>query len=239
MEAVIPWDQDRQALILHYLPLVQKTVAKLHYNGFHFDREDLIQVGILGLMDALDKFQPTLGVPFEYYAGIRIRGTLIDALRKAGHLSKEKMAELIQFYKAKADLEQRLMRFVSDDELCEHLNLTDRAQKRLYMTMAVLPAVSLEEILYEDTSGASLQDRLASTDTLSPEEAFLKKNLNAALKKALGTLEERDQLLLQLYYVESLSFREIAEVLEVSVPRISQLHTRALLALRTALGPWR
>lgn len=241
----ITTQMDRQQLIVSHLPLVHKAVSKMHYNGIHFDREDLIQVGVLGLMDAIDRFQPQLGVPFEYYAGVRIRGTITDTLRKAGHFSKEKMAALSAFYKEKALMEQRLMRSVSDDELCDHLNLTEKEQKTIFQTMAALPAVSLEEILFDDESGSgsgsgpSLQERLVAENTPSPEEAMLKASLNAALKSALVTLEERDQLLLQLYYVEALSFKDIAAILEVSVPRVSQLHTRALMALRIALEAWR
>ncbi|MZQ99581.1 MAG: sigma-70 family RNA polymerase sigma factor [Acidaminobacter sp.] len=236
---------DRQQLIVSHLPLVHKAVNKMHYNGIHFDREDLIQVGVLGLMDAIDRFQPQLGVPFEYYAGVRIRGTITDTLRRAGHFSKEKMAALSAFYKEKALMEQRLMRSVSDDELCDYLNLTDKEQKTIFQTMAALPAVSLEEILFDDESGSgsgsgpSLQERLVAQNTPSPEEVMMKASLSEALKSALVTLEERDQLLLQLYYVESLSFKDIAAILEVSVPRVSQLHTRALMALRIALEAWR
>lgn len=239
----ITTQMDRQQLIVSHLPLVHKAVNKMHYNGIHFDREDLIQVGVLGLMDAIDRFQPQLGVPFEYYAGVRIRGTITDTLRKAGHFSKEKMAALSVFYKEKALMEQRLMRSVSDDELCDYLNMSEKEQKAIFQTMAALPAVSLEEILFDDDSGSSsgpsLQERLVAQNTPSPEEAMMKASVNEALKSALVTLEERDQLLLQLYYVESLSFKDIAAILEVSVPRVSQLHTRALMALRLALEAWR
>ena len=232
-------DLQRQQLILSHLPLVHKAVSKMHYKGAAFEREDLIQVGVLGLMDAIERFQPQLGVPFDYYAGIRIRGTITDTLRKAGHLSKEKMAALSLFYRGKAALEQRLMRSVSDDELFDHLEMTQKEQKGIFQTMAALPSASLEALLFDDASGPSLEERLVAEDTESPEEAVLKEALSGALKSALMTLEERDQLLLQLYYVEGLSFKEIAAVLEVSVPRVSQLHTRALMALRTALESWR
>ncbi|WP_242870800.1 sigma-70 family RNA polymerase sigma factor [Acidaminobacter hydrogenoformans] len=232
-------DLQRQQLILSHLPLVHRTVSKMHYKGTAFEREDLIQVGVIGLMDAIDRFQPQLGVPFDYYAGIRIRGTITDTLRKAGHLSKEKLAALSLFYREKAALEQQLMRSVTDDELFDHLEMTQKEQRGIFQTMAALPSASLEEILFDDASSSSLQERLVSEDTDGPEEAVMKEALSGALKSALTALEERDQLLLQLYYVEGLAFKEIAAVLEVSVPRVSQLHTRALMALRAALDGWR
>lgn len=230
---------ERQQKILKHLPLVHQCVSKLNYNRPGFDRDDLFQVGVLGLMNAVDRFQPSLGVPFEYYAGIRIRGSITDALRKAGHLSKEKVSALMSFYQKKSDLEQQMLRTVSDQELSEHLGLSEKSMSDLYQTMMILPAVSLDEILFEDGQSPSLKERLLDPDVVSPEDALIQQSLNDALNQALTLLGEREQLLLQLYYLESLSFKEIAAVLEVSVPRVSQIHARALMALRAQLDVWR
>jgi len=230
---------DRQQLIMEHLPLVNKVVNRIRISKLEFERDDLVNTGIIGLMDAIDKFDEKHGVPFEHYAGIRIRGSILDALRKNGSLSKERIASLKKFNEHKSLLEQQYQRHLSDFELCNYMEISVQQLGVLYQTMAVLPIMSLDELLFSEDSDFSLLDKISSQDSPLPEETILKEALSDALSKAIFKLSDRDQLILQLYYVEELTFKEIALILDVSVPRVSQLHMRAIAELRNVLEAWR
>ncbi|MDX9916840.1 MAG: FliA/WhiG family RNA polymerase sigma factor [Gudongella sp.] len=225
--------ENRDNLIIKYLPLVKRVVGRIDYKDNAFDYDDLVSMGVIGLMDAIDRYDSSRKVPFEVYAALRIRGTVIDELRKSGRVSRDKIDKLNQYYQAKEELEKTLMRTPEEREIIEQLGIDERQLAKLHETVHYLSAVSLESTLHsEDGEGFALMDFIEDKAASSPEEEYVKKEMSGILKDAITILNEREQIILNLYYVEELSLKEIAYVLDVSVPRVSQLHGKILMKLR-------
>lgn len=226
--------ENRDQLILKHLSLVKKVVGRMEFRDHSMDQEDLVSIGVMGLMDAIEKYDPTKKVPFESYASVRIRGTVIDELRRTGRVSRDKIGKLNQYYQGKEELERTLQRTPDDGEIMVHLGLDEKQLSKIHETVHCLSAISLESTIFPagEGEGFQLMDFLEDRNAPNPEEEALRKERNQDLLKAVKTLNEREQTILQLYYVEELSLKEIAYILEVSVPRVSQIHGKILLKLR-------
>lgn len=229
-------NKDRDEIILKYIPLVKQVVSRIDGKNSGYEFDDLVNVGIIGLMDALEKYDSSKKVPFEAYARIRINGTIIDELRKAGPVSRTKMDKLNNYYRAKNKLESELMRGVSDQEVIELMGISLNELNEIYETIHYLSGVSLESVVFNDTgSGIELKDMIEDIDAVAPEDKFLDGELKDILKDNIEKLNEREQILLNLYYVEELNMKEIAYVLDISIPRVSQIHGEVLNKLRSLM----
>ena len=225
--------QNRDNLIIKHLPLVKRVVGRIDFTDNSMDQDDLVSIGVIGLMDAIDRFDSSKNVPFEAYAALRIKGTVIDELRKSGRVSRDKIDKLNQYYQTKEDLEKTLMRTPDEREVIEELGLDQKQVSKLHETVHYLSTMSLESTIYtKDGEGFSLIDFIEDRDSGTPEDRVMNAELRAILTEAIKILNEREQTILNLYYVESLSLKEIAYILDVSVPRVSQLHGKILLKLR-------
>jgi RNA polymerase sigma factor for flagellar operon FliA len=225
--------QNRDNLIMKYLPLVRKVVGKIDCTDNAMDQDDLFSIGVMGLMDAIDRFDSSKSVPFEAYATLRIKGTVIDELRKTGRVSRDKIDKLNQYYQTKEELERTLMRTPDEKEVIEELGLDHKQVSKLHETVHYLSTMSLESTIYtKDGEGFSLMDFIEDRESGTPEERAMDKEMSSILTEAITILGEREQTILNLYYVENLSLKEIAYILDVSVPRVSQLHGKILLKLR-------
>ncbi len=219
--------------ILKYLPLVEKVVSQLNIKRADYDREDLINIGVIGLMDALKKYDRSKKVPFEGYAYIRIKGTIIDEVRKTSKVSRSKMAKLNDFYKAKEELEKTLMRTPSEGEICEKLDINDKQLGKIHETIHQLASLSLEHVLFkEENTEIKLIDKIEDTNIQQTDTALLGKEQVALLTEAIKTLDKREQMILNFYYVDEMPLKEIAYILELSIPRISQIHGKIILKLK-------
>lgn len=223
--------ESRDDLIIKHLPLVRRVVGRIETSDNALDQEDLVSIGVIGLMDAIDRYDPSKKVPFEAYASLRIRGTVIDELRKLGKVSRNKIDKLNEYYRTKDELEKNLMRTAKESEIVEELGLKDRDLSKIHETVHYLSAISLESAIYS-TNGYSLIDIIEDKNTVGPEDRLIDLEMKEILTKAISSLEKRDQIILNLYYVEDLTLKEIAHILNVSAPRTSQLHGRILLRLR-------
>ena len=225
--------QNRDNLIMKHLPLVRKVVGRIDCTDNAMDQDDLFSIGVMGLMDAIDRFDSSKSVPFEAYATLRIKGTVIDELRKTGRVSRDKIDKLNQYYQTKEELERTLMRTPDEKEVIEELGLDQKQVSKLHETVHYLSTMSLESTIYtKDGEGFSLMDFIEDRESGTPEERAMDKEMSSILAEAITILGEREQTILNLYYVESLSLKEIAYILDVSVPRVSQLHGKILLKLR-------
>ncbi|TFZ39938.1 FliA/WhiG family RNA polymerase sigma factor [Soehngenia longivitae] len=227
---------NKDDLIIKYIPLVNKIVSRIEINDNALDYEDLVSVGIIGLMDAIDKFDNTKNVPFEAYATIRIRGAIIDELRKSGKVSRDRIYKLNEYYAAKEKLEKELNRTPEEQEIIKELNLETKELSKIYETLHYLSNVSLESVIYTK-SGEEFNfiDTLKDDKEKSPEEKYIDKERKKELKKAIEKLNEREQQILSLYYVEELTLKEIAYVLDISIARVSQIHGKILLKLNSSI----
>lgn len=232
-------EEDKQNLILEHLPLVKNVVGRIDSGHSGYDPEDLVNIGIIGLIDAIDKFDASKSVPFEAYARIRIRGSVIDELRRSGPVSRNRMDKLNKYYRAKKELEDKHLRSVTEKEICAELGIGKEELSTIHETVHYLANVSLDSVIYsEEGEDTELIDLLEDKSAELPHEIFEDNEMKEALAKAITHLNEKEQILLNLYYVEELTMKEIGYVLGVSVPRVSQMHGQVVIKLRKLLSPY-
>jgi RNA polymerase sigma factor FliA len=226
----------REAIILRYVPLVHYVLGRLGFSRIsEVEYEDLISQGLLGLIDALDRYDPSFNTKFSTYASLRIRGQILDHLRALDWLSRSARSRARKVQQATALLWSEFEREPTEGELAHYLQF-DLPTLRKAMVDASRITVSLDaDIGVDGETEGSLHEILPDHDQIDPSDALLEKDLKSRLIRALRTLQERDQLLLSLYYFENLTMREIGEILGVSESRVCQLHGRAVTFLRAAL----
>ena len=229
----------RDELITEYAPLVRFVVSRLGIPPTTLlEAEDLISYGMIGLINAIDRFDPSRGVRFEAFATSRIRGAVIDQLRALNWLPRSAVARVRQIENALANLEQRLGRPAKEQEAAEEVGVsTDRyRQMLLEVGIVVLSLDAPLGSLMQDDEVTSLSDLLEDSHTMGPVEQVEQQELITLLTTAIDRLPERERLLLSLYYHEELTMKEISKVMAVSESRVCQLHMQAVLRLRAAMN---
>ncbi|MBC7087482.1 MAG: FliA/WhiG family RNA polymerase sigma factor [Tissierellales bacterium] len=227
----------KDELIIKYIPLVNRIVSRIEIFDNALDYEDLVSIGIIGLMDAIDKFDSSKNVPFEAYATIRIRGAIIDELRKSGKVSRDRLYKLNEYYSVKDNLERKLNREPKEQEIMKELNLESKDMYKIYETLHYLANISLESTLYtKEGEEFNLLDTIKDEKIKSPEDEYIDKEKKEKLKIAIEKLDEREQIILNLYYVEELTLKEIAYILDISIARVSQIHGKILLKLKSYIN---
>jgi RNA polymerase sigma factor FliA len=226
----------RDRLMLHYSPLV-KYVAGRVGTGLpaHIDVADLVQSGIFGLVDAIEKFEPERGLKFETYAMQRIRGAILDELRSQDWVPRSVRGRARDVERALERLGARLQRTPSDQELADELGISLSDVKDLYAQFNLTSVVALDELMSAGRGTASLAETLPDDAADDPVAALVDQDSRRQLAEAIGQLAERDRIVVTLYYFENLTLAEIGKVLGVTESRVCQLHTRAVLRLRTKL----
>ncbi len=222
----------KDELIIHYVELV-KIIAGRLYNDYnhHVDYEDLVSYGILGLIDAIEKFDHKKAVKFETYANFRIRGAIIDQLRNLDWVPRS-MRHKYKILEASIELLQiKHGNDFTDEQLASSMSLTEDELSKLLNEVSTFSVVSLEE-KFEEQVGFDIQ---ADYHEFEPEKALDIKVTTQLLKEAIDTLPEKERLVVSLYYYNELTYKEIAKVLEISESRISQLHTKAISRLKIAM----
>jgi RNA polymerase sigma factor for flagellar operon FliA len=227
----------REQLIVQYAPLVKYVIGRTPVSlpGL-LSSEDILSYGTIGLIQAVDRFDPTQGVKFETYAIRRIRGSIIAAIRSFQPVSRETTRRAREVEQGCDALTQQLGRAPTDEELADHLGVTVHDLQALLLESSVT-TVSLDAPLGEAVEGESLSlvDQLADPAAPGIEHELERQQLYQDLVQAIEQLPERDRLVITLYYYEELSLKEIGAVLEVSVSRVSQLHAAAVFRLRALL----
>tara|TARA_B100000676_G_scaffold15248_1_gene13650 strand:+ start:28 stop:732 length:705 start_codon:yes stop_codon:yes gene_type:complete len=218
-------------LIQGNLDLVKKIAWQLHGRVQNIvEVEDLIQQGMEGLVHAAQKYSPKEGVNFSQYAQLRIRGSIIDFLRKNSNLCRTTIKKKQEFERSKLDLEKKLNRQATEQELIDFLGISDDEFNYWKKAFEANVVQSL------DTAYNEYSILFASKDD-NPESSLQNKELKNQIKEALGVLNQREALVAQLYYVEELNVYEIAEVLEISTGRISQIKKSIIGKLRNEINP--
>lgn len=231
----------RDRLVLHYAPLV-KYVAGRVGTGLpaHVDVADLIQSGIFGLVDAIEKFEPERGLKFETYAMQRIRGAILDDLRSQDWVPRSVRSRARDVERALERLGARLQRTPTDRELAAELKIGLAELRELYAQLQLTSVVALDELIAAGRSaggaGASLAESLPDEGAEDPIATLVDQDSRRQLADAIAQLAERDRVVVTLYYFENLTLAEIGKVLGVTESRVCQLHTRAVLRLRTKLN---
>lgn len=229
-------NDDVNDMVLKHLPLVSRIVGRIDTFSSSLDKDDLFSIGVIGLIDAIKKYDPSKSVPFEAYASMRIKGTVIDELRKSGVVSRERINKLNQYNKIKEILEQKLMRKPDDNEICKEMGINEKELTKIFETVHYLSAISFEATLFNKDGGeTSISDMIQDYSTESPEEDYIKTERKKMLQNAIEKLNAREKTILNLYYVEELTLKEIAYVLDISIPRVSQIHGKIILKLRALM----
>jgi RNA polymerase sigma factor FliA len=204
----------------------------------HVEEADLISYGLIGLINAIERFDIEREIKFETYAITRIKGAIIDELRALDWVPRSVRARAREFERVHARLEHRLHRTPTDEEMAGELEITIDEFQDTLVKISNSTVVALDELwAVSDSSGdqVSLLDTLQDHDAPDPQQVLDQSELKDRLADAISALPEREKLVIALYYYENLTLREIGEVLGVTESRISQLHTKAVLRLKSRL----
>jgi RNA polymerase sigma factor for flagellar operon FliA len=230
----------RERLVVAYAPLVKAVAGRMSAHlPSHVEEADLISFGLVGLMAAVDRFEPRRDVKFETYAGPRIRGAILDQLRALDWVPRSVRTQARAIERASVKLEQLLGRAPSDRELAEEVGISVRELRDAISQLSSSTILTLDGLwTVSDASGdqVALVDTLSDPDSPDPLDQLTSEDLRNSLAEALGRLPERERLVVGLYHYYNLTLREIGDVIGVSESRVSQLHTRAMLRLRGWLG---
>jgi RNA polymerase sigma factor for flagellar operon FliA len=229
----------RERLVLAYAPLV-KYVAGRMSSGLpaHVEEADLISYGLLGLISAIERFDPGRDIRFETFAITRVKGSIIDELRSLDWVPRSVRAKAREIERANAKLEHQLHRAPTDREMAEALGVSTEEFQESLVRISNSSVVALDELwTVSDSSGdtVSLLDTIQDPDAVDPSREMALTDMKDRLAEAIARLPEREKLVVALYYYENLTLREIGEVLGVTESRVSQLHTKAVLRLKSRL----
>jgi RNA polymerase sigma factor FliA len=232
-------EKARERLVLAYSPLV-KFVAGRMSSGLpaHIEESDLISYGLLGLIGAIERFDPDREIKFETFAVARIKGSIIDELRSLDWVPRSVRAKAREIEAAHAKLERTLGRTPTDEEVAAELGVTNEEFQESLLQISNSSVVALDELWsVSDASGdqVSLLDTMKDPSAVDPARELGVSELKDRLANAISRLPEREKLVVALYYYENLTLREIGEVLGVTESRVSQLHTKAVLRLKARL----
>ncbi len=225
----------REKLILEYAPLVKVVAGRLSmYLGYNVEYEDLVSYGVFGLIDAIDKFDRNKEVKFETYASLRIRGAILDQIRKMDWIPRTIRQRQKQIDTAVKELEQRNGRPATDAELAAYMGISEDEFLDWQNQVKADNIISLNEYVEQGNDISS--EKSISSGFETPESVVEKSELKKMLEESLELLTDKEKKVILLYYYEELTLKEISRVLEVSESRISQLHTKALQKMKTKMG---
>lgn len=229
----------REKIILEYASLVKVVAGRLSmYLGYNVEYEDLVSYGIFGLIDAIDKFDCMKEVKFETYASLRIRGAILDQIRKMDWIPRTIRQKQKKIDAVMKEIEQSTGRIATDEEIAKGLGISDKEYLEWQSQMKITGVVSLNEYMEQGSDVSCDYSRNTAFRFEGPEERVEKKELSKVLGETLQLLTEKEQKVITLYYYEELTLKEISNILEVSESRISQLHTRALQKMKTKMGSY-
>lgn len=231
--------EARDKLILHYAPVVKFVAARVS-RGLppSVDQADLISYGIFGLIDAINKFEPGRSIKFETYAISRIRGSIIDELRSLDWVPRSIRSKARRVEKIMGELENRFGRQPSDQEVADAMEVSVDELHEIYKQISHVSLGGLDELILggdEDSGGLSLLETLEDETAQDPQAAFESEEMKTILSRVIDRLPERERRVVTLYYYEGLTLSQIGRVLGVSESRVSQMHTKAVLQLRSRL----
>lgn len=228
----------KEKLILQYAPLVKYVAGRLSIHiGQHVEFDDLISYGIFGLIDAIDKYDCGKRVKFETYASLRIRGSIIDSIRKLDWVPRTLRQKNKQLEETFTGLERELGRAPTDEEIAEKLNVSVEDTRDMFKKASVHSLVSLDDYLEQnhDLSFSATNNE----EIENPEVKYEKQEVKRILIDAIDKLTEKEKKVITLYYFEDLTLKEISSVLCVSESRVSQIHAKAVMRLQSKLGKYK
>lgn len=227
----------REKIILEYASLVKVVAGRLSmYLGYNVEYDDLVSYGIFGLIDAIDKFDCFKEVKFETYASLRIRGAILDQIRKMDWIPRTIRQKQKRIESVIKEIELSTGHSATEEEIARGLGISEDEYTDWQSQIKITGLVSLNEYMEQGSDVSQDYSRHNTSRFESPEERVEKEELSKVLGEALELLTEKEKKVITLYYYEELTLKEISNVLEVSESRISQLHTRALQKMKGKMG---
>lgn len=225
--------EAKDELIIHYVALVKIIAGRLYtsYNA-HVEFDDLLGYGIIGLIDAIEKFDHKKQIKFETYANIRIRGAIIDQIRHMDWIPRSTRQKYKKVEEAIAKLQKQFGNELTDEHIANELELTLEDYSKLIGEVTTYSIVSLEEKL-EDNSNF---DIASASIEFQPEDHYTTNEVKRILADTVENLPDKEKKVMQLYYYSELTYKEIADILGISESRVSQIHTKAVAKLKISLG---
>ncbi len=234
--AVKSSERRNEDIILKYAPLIKYIASRIATRlPMHVDIQDMINSGVLGLMDAIEKYDPEKGVKFETYAEYRIKGSILDSLRAMDWVprSVRKVATLLE--NTYVDLEKKLGRPATDEEAAQAMNIEVDKFHKIVNRVSSVSMVSLERDNRNDSSKHSLLERLIPDDHKNANDKLDVEELRDVLTQSIERLPEKEKMVVSLYYYNELTMKEIGTILNLTESRVSQIHTKAVIRLRGKL----
>ena len=232
-----PTPELREQIIIEYAPLVKVVAGRMNmYLGKNVEFDDLCGYGVFGLIDAIDRFDTAQGVKFETYASLRIRGAILDQIRKMDWIPRTIRQKQKKIEAASKEVEARTGHAASEAEIAMELGISEDEMTDWQTDLNMTNVISLNEFVEQGTEPAMETER--NSHFIQPEEKIAKDELKEKLKAALDVLTEKEKQVILLYYYEEMTLKEISQILSVSESRVSQLHTKALGKMRSVMGDY-
>lgn len=223
----------REELIINYLYIVKFVAGRLYANyGNNVEYDDLVSYGVFGLIDAIEKYDNNRGVKFDTYAQLRIKGAIIDYLREIDWLPRSVRQKAKELEKAYFELENELGRAATDEEVAAKLSVSVEDFQKRIQHVSTYAVVSLDDLLEQKREFYSDEADHEST----PGAAIEQDVLRSILIEAINSLPEKENKIIALYYYEELTYKEIGKLLSISESRVSQLHTKAIIRLKSKIN---
>lgn len=225
--------EAKEQIVVKYIPLVKYIASRVSLGkNKYMEYEDLVSHGMIGLMDAISKYDKTKGMKFSSYASIRIKGAIIDEIRKCRPISKGAMDKLNSYNEAIEAFQKEHLREPDINEIAKSMDLSISDVSEIENYINYISVISLENVIFSDGEDITVMGIIEDKNSPSPEQSYEKEEEIETLSKAIDSLKEKDKTVLNLYYYEGLTLKEIGTVLSVSESRVCQLHSRAIRNLR-------
>ncbi|KEI97093.1 RNA polymerase sigma factor [Clostridium botulinum A2B7 92] len=227
----------KEEIVKKYIPLVKYIASRVIIGKTKYiEYEDLVSYGMIGLMDALNKFDESKGMKFSTYASIRIKGSMIDELRRNSPISKGAMDKLNRYNEAIEKLQKKLNKEPNLIQIADELNISLKEVSEIENYINYISVISLEDLIFSSEDEVPLIGTIKDEKSPSPEKHVEENEQLDYLAKAIELLNEKDRLVVTLYYYEELTLKEIGKILNVSESRVCQLHSRAIVHLKKAMA---
>ncbi|SHJ91249.1 sigma-70 family RNA polymerase sigma factor [Paramaledivibacter caminithermalis] len=223
----------KDQLIVENIELVKIIAGRLYHSyNTNLEYDDIVSYGILGLIDAIDKFDPDKNVKFETYANFRIRGSIIDHLRSLDWVPRSIRQKHKKFEEVVSKLQSIHGLDIDDEILAKELNMSLEEFKNFLSEVSIFSVVSLDDKMSENTNF-----NIISQDTETrPESSYIQNETKKILLKTIDRLPEREKMIIKLYYFSELTYKEISKILNISESRVSQIHTKCIAKLKSSLN---
>jgi len=231
-------EEAREKLITDFVPIVNTIARRLEiYASSSYGFEDLVSVGLMGLLDAIEKFQPGKGAIFKTYAWHRIRGAILDEIRALDWVPRSIRDKASQLEKAYQTVRQRTGRAAEEFEVAEELGISQQQLQETLAEVGCTSILTIEDLMTDEENEEIVNDWLADPYAIDVQEQVELQENKEILAESIDQLPEKEKLVVSLYYNEEATMQEISLILGITVGRVSQLHSSAIVRLRNALKP--